>query len=157
MGWQFLIFDKDSTWWNDRKSVQIEYVSLINSKLYWNCATWKFIKKYRCPTVRNWRQWCREVWSETSIRILIPETRELRQDQWSRVAGDYVMLKEDKENALNGKQKVSVRAETSVVSDTMEMNGGNRLQNPLHPPFHQHQDVEVRREKEVPEAAVLLV
>ena len=49
--------------------------------------------------------------------ILIPETREVRQKQWSRVAGDFVVLKEDKENAVNGKQKDNVREETSVVSD----------------------------------------
>ena len=30
-----------------------EYVSLINSKQYQNCTTWKFIKRYRCPTIKN--------------------------------------------------------------------------------------------------------
>ena len=37
--------------------------------------------------------------------ILAPEMRELRQVQWLRVAGDQVVLKEDKGNANNGKQK----------------------------------------------------
>ena len=40
------------------------YVSLINSKLYWNCTTWKFISKYRCPNIKNWRRW----WKEEKIR-----------------------------------------------------------------------------------------
>ena len=47
--------------------------------------------------------------------------RGLKQEQWLRVAGDYVVLKEDKEFATNGKQKGSVREETSVVSGTMGM------------------------------------
>ena len=70
--------------------------------------------------------------------------------------GAVVVLKEDKENAINGKQKNSVCDETDVVSDTMERNGNHRLQNPLHPPFHQHKEVEVRREKGASEAGVPL-
>ena len=53
------------------------------------------------------------------------------------------MLKEDKENANNGKQKDSVREETSVVSDTMWISVQNRHQKPLHPRNHQHKEVEV--------------
>ena len=30
-----------------------EYVSLINSKQYWNCTTWKFIKRYRCQKLKT--------------------------------------------------------------------------------------------------------
>ena len=30
-----------------------EYVSLRSSKPYWNCTTWRFIRKYRCPTIKN--------------------------------------------------------------------------------------------------------
>ena len=30
-----------------------EYVSLINSKPYCICTTWRLIKRYRCPTIRN--------------------------------------------------------------------------------------------------------
>ena len=30
-----------------------EYVSLIISKLYWNCTTWRFIRRYRCPIIRK--------------------------------------------------------------------------------------------------------
>ena len=28
------------------------YVSLINSKLFWNCTTWRFIRRYRCIVKR---------------------------------------------------------------------------------------------------------
>ena len=87
----------------------------------------------------------------------MPETRELREEQWARVAGDRVVLKEVKENAINGKQKDNVLERTSVVSETMERETGkNRLQNPLHPPFHQYQEVEVRREKGASEAEASL-
>ena len=49
------------------------------------------------------------------------------------------MLKEDKEFAGNGKQKSSVREETSVVSGTMKISVQNRHQKLLHPLSHQHQ------------------
>ena len=38
-----------------------EYVSPRNSKSYWSCPTWRFIRKYRCPVIRFWRQWWRGV------------------------------------------------------------------------------------------------
>ena len=48
--------------------------------------------------------------SETShYETLTLELRELKQEQWLRIAGVNVVLKEDKENAMNGKQKDSVR------------------------------------------------
>ena len=31
----------------------LEVVSLRNSKPYWNCTTWRFIKRYRFPTVKS--------------------------------------------------------------------------------------------------------
>ena len=75
---------------------------------------------------------------------LTPETGKLRQDQWVRVAGISVVLREEKELAISGKQKASVREET------------NRHQKPLHPLSHQHQEVEVRREKGASEAEASL-
>ena len=56
-----------------------------------------------------------------------------------------MVLKEDKEFAISGKQKGSVREETSVVSGTTGMSVQNRHQKPLHPLSHQHKEVEVRR------------
>ena len=47
-----------------------------------------------------------------------------------------VVLKEDQENAVNGKQKDSVREETSVVSGTMRISVQNRHQKPIHPLNH---------------------
>ena len=37
-----------------------------------------------------------------------PDMRELKQGQWLRVAGVKKVLKEDKENVINGRQKDSV-------------------------------------------------
>ena len=67
--------------------------------------------------------------------------------QWLRVTGVNVVLKEDYEFVLNGKQKDSVREETHVVSCTTVMNVQNQHQKPLHPLSHQHQEVAMRREK----------
>ena len=80
--------------------------------------------------------------------------RELKQAQWLRVAG--VKKKEDKENAINGKQKDSAREETSVVSGTMKISVQNRHQEPLHPLSHQRREVEVRRGKRTSDAGVHL-
>ena len=67
------------------------------------------------------------------------------------------MLKEDKEFAITGKQKGSVREETNAVTDTTWMSVQNRHQKkPLHPLSHQHQEVEVRRGKRTSEARVRL-
>ena len=32
---------------------KLGYVSLRNSKPYWNCTTWRFIRRYRCPIKKN--------------------------------------------------------------------------------------------------------
>ena len=62
-----------------------------------------------------------------------------------------MVLKEEHENAINGKQKDRV-----VVSGTMKISVQNRHRNPLHPLNHQHKEVEVRRRKRTSEAAVHL-
>ena len=33
------------------------YVSLRNSKPYWNCTTWRFIRRYRFPTIKSRNPW----------------------------------------------------------------------------------------------------
>ena len=60
-----------------------------------------------------------------------------RRQQWLRIAGVSVVLKEDKENAINGKQKDSFREETRVVSSTVKISVQNRHEKPLHPLSHQ--------------------
>ena len=66
-------------------------------------------------------------------------------------------LREEKEFPVNEKLKVSVREETKAVSDTRAMIVQNRHQRPLHLlSHHQHQEVEVRREKGASEAEASL-
>ena len=66
------------------------------------------------------------------------------------------MLSEDQEVAIIGKQKGSVREEANAVSCTTVMHVQNRHRRPLRPLNHQHQEVQVRREKRAPEAGVHL-
>ena len=75
--------------------------------------------------------------------------RDLKQEQWLRIAGVNVVLKEDKESAISGKQKDGVREETNAVSGTTVMSVQNRHRKPLHSSSHQHQEAEVGREKGV--------
>ena len=69
-----------------------------------------------------------------------------------------MVLKDDKENAINGNQKGRVREETNVVSGMRVMIVQSRHQKPRHPLSHQLQkhEVEVRREKETAEAEASL-
>ena len=53
-------------------------------------------------------------------------------------------------------ERGSVREETNAVSGTTGLGVQYRHQKPLHPLSHQHQEVEVRREKGASEAGVRL-
>ena len=64
--------------------------------------------------------------------------------------------KEEKVYVTSGKKKVSVGEETNAVSNTRVMIVQNRHQKPLYPLSHQHQEVEVRREKGASVAGVHL-
>ena len=52
------------------------YVSLINFKPYWNCTTWKFIRRYRWPIIRGWKNGEKEKRSETPTTKLRRQARE---------------------------------------------------------------------------------
>ena len=81
----------------------------------------------------------------------------LKQGQWLRIAGVNVVLKEDWENAINGKQKDNVREEIIAVSGSMKIRVQNRHQSPLRLLNHrQKRMVEVHREERVSEAGVHL-
>ena len=55
---------------------QWEHVSLINWKPFWNCTTWRFIRRYRFPTIKSWNHCEEKFWSETSIAKLWRQARE---------------------------------------------------------------------------------
>ena len=94
---------------------------------------------------------------QTHYETLTPEMRELKQEHWLRVAGVNVVLKEDQENAVNGKPKDSVREEIVAVSGRTRKNIQNRHQNPLLPLNHRKKRmVEAYREERVSEAEVHL-
>ena len=65
--------------------------------------------------------------------------------------------KKSRRIAVKRKEKGSVRRETNVVSGMRVVIVQNRHQKPLHPLSHQHQGVEVRREKETSEARARLL
>ena len=49
---------------------------------------------------------------------LTPGMGKLKQEQWSRIEREKVVLKKDKELVISGKKKAIVRRETSAVSST---------------------------------------
>ena len=104
-----------------RKSAQFKTV--------WSCTTWKFIRISHYET-------------------LTPEMKELKLEQWLRFARVNVVLEEDKENAINGKQKGQWSRRGHVVTGTMKIGVHTRHQKPRNPLSHQHTEVEVRRGKE---------
>ena len=65
--------------------------------------------------------------------------RKSKQLQWLGVTGGSVALKQDKENAINGKKKGSVREETNAVSGTTVLSVQKWHRKPLHLLSHQHQ------------------
>ena len=71
-----------------------------------DCTTWRFIRRYRCPVIKNWRPW----WGGVLIRnfdyeILTPDTGELKQEQWSRIEREWVVLKQEKIPVTSGKKR----------------------------------------------------
>ena len=89
---------------------------------------------------------------KTSITKLWPGMGELKQEQWSRVARDWVALEEEKVLVTSGKKKASVQ-ETDAVSVT-KPKIAHKNQNTLPPRFlsQPYHEVEVCRGREASEA-----
>ena len=138
-----------------------EYVSPRNSKPYWNCTTWRFIRRYRCPIIKSWRQCDEEEYRSENFdyETSTPDTGELNQEQWSRVGRDKSALKEERVLVTGGMKLASVRKETNAVSGMrvtiVRKNQNNTL--PPHLPSHPSHEVEVCRGREVSEAKVTVV
>ena len=74
------------TSWKD--CTNSEYESLRHSRPYWNCATWRFIRRKLDLIITDWRQWWKEVSSRIcEWRILRPEAEIMKQAPWSRIRG----------------------------------------------------------------------
>ena len=129
-----------------------------NSKPYWNCTTWRFIKRYRCPIseVGN----CgveRSIDQKLRYESLMPDMRKLDLEPWERVARELLALKEEKVPVTSGKKEASVRKETNAVSGMRVMivhkNQTTMPPHLLSQPFHK---VEMCREREAFEANVTM-
>ena len=105
-----LSVSKDSIQWYLGKSVQVE-------------DTWVFATEIRIDIVRDGDS-SKDIGTQFSKKMmtmvkrsLTSDTGELKKEQWSRIARDWMTLKEEKVNATSGKRKASVRRETNAVSD----------------------------------------
>ena len=125
-------------------------------KMYWNCTTWRFIRRYRCPTIRNWRRSRRGVLIRNfDYETLTPRMGELGLEQWWKVERECQALKEEQVSVTSGKKKANVRKETVAVSAT-KPKIVHTNQNTLPPHFlsQPNHEVEVCRGREVSEAKV---
>ena len=132
--------------------------SARNSTPFWNCTAWRFIRRYRFPTIKSWKQW----WSGEKLRnfdyeTLTPGTGELNQEPWLRIEKDSSALKEEKVSITSRKKKASVRKETDAVSGRrpkiVRKNQNTVPARLLSQPYH---EVEVCRGREVSEAEVTM-
>ena len=74
------------TSWED--CTNTEYEGLRNSRPYWNCAIWRFIRRKLDLMITDWRQWWNEVSSIIFERsILAAEMDIMKQTPWSRIQG----------------------------------------------------------------------
>ena len=84
--------------------------------------------------------------SVLEYEILMPETRESRQERLFRVAGDQVPLKERMSVSGQQEKQCSRGDQRSFRKERHER--AKPTPKPLHPLSYHHQEVEVRRERE---------
>ena len=95
---------------------------VCNSRPYWNCMTWRFIRRKPDLIITDWRQWWKEVSSKKfEIRIFGSEMEIMRRTPWSRIREQNSVYKEFLEIVGNGKPTGSVWKETIAVSVTMSI------------------------------------
>ena len=83
-------------------------------------------------------------------RILRPGTDIMKQAPWSRIIGNNVAFKEDKENVGNGKLTGGVRKETNAVSGTIMISVQDLRHRPLLlQNLRRHKMWEIQREPKV--------
>ena len=88
-----------------------------NSRSYWNCMIWKFIRRSEDLIITDWKLWWREVSSRKfETRILAPEMEITRRTPWARIWEQNIVYKEFLEIVGSGKPTGSVWKETIVVS-----------------------------------------
>ena len=118
---------------------------------------WKFIKRYRCPIIKNWRRWWKGVQIKTSItKFWLQEWENWERCSGQESKGNERRWRRKRSLQISGQQKCNVRRETSAVSGTTRISVQNRHRKPLHSLNHQHKEVEVRRTNRTSEAGVHL-
>ena len=97
-----------------------EYESLTSSRPFWNCVTWRFIRRSWDLIITDWKLWRKEVSSKKfEIRILVSEMKISRKTPWSRIREQNSVYKEFLEIVGSGKPTGSVWKETIAVSATI--------------------------------------
>ena len=104
--------------WKD--CTNLDHESLKNSRPYWNCTIWRFIRRSWDLIVTEWKLWWIKVSSKKfEIRILGAELEILRRTPWSRIREQNSVYKEFLEIVGNGNPTGSVWKETIAVSATI--------------------------------------
>ena len=104
-----------------------EYESPRNSRPYWNCTIWRFIRRQPDLIITDWRRW----WKEESIRIyesknLKPETEIMKETPWSRIRGQNSVNIELQETVGSGKPTANDLKKTIAISEQTWMSVHNR-------------------------------
>ena len=75
--------------------------SLSNSRPYWNCTIWRFIRRKLDLSITDWRQWWKEVSSKIyEFWVSKSETEIMRQTPRSRIMGQNSVNKEKSRRLL---------------------------------------------------------
>ena len=97
-----------------------EYFRVTGARPYWNCMTWRFIRRKQDLIITDWKRWWKEVSSKIyETRILAPETEIMKETPWSRTRGQNSLEKEFLETVGNESPTGSVPKETIAVSVTI--------------------------------------
>ena len=109
MGWICIVNDQDPIWWRLGKFVQIENKWVWSTHKHIGIVRHgKFIRKDQKTKTMVKRSIVQKLRSGTSTL----QMREWKQEQWLRIEGVNVVLKDAKENAINGMRKDSDREDT---------------------------------------------
>ena len=132
------------------------YVSLRNSKPYWNCTTWRFIRRYRFPTIRSGKNHGEEE-LDHNFRLRNFDARHGRIESGAVVKSrkGWIGVEGGKGICYPWKKVRCAQGDwCSFRHETVRKN-----QNTLPPHFLSHQchEVEVCQGKEVSEAKVTMV
>ena len=88
----------------------MKYVSLINSEPFWNCTTWRFIRRYRCLIISDWKTMVKRR-KDQQLRLRNFDAQHggiENRSSGQESKRDWVALKEEKVFDTRGQRKDSV-------------------------------------------------